>query len=356
MIKKMLLALVVVLLASCSPEFDTSSDQEEVVFGQIGFDADGKSLSDQFLLKAGILFETSSVSPYSGQLEVYFSEGSLNRIASFKDGYLDGPWRGFHEESGELKGQGLYQNGQLHGQFSWFDEAGRLKGEGFYIDGKLTGKFVGYDARAEIVRKEMFVDGIKQGEYTLYHDNGVKKEQGTYENGEKTGVFERFNLEGRLKIKGFLVHGKPEGRQELFDEQGSLREISCYLNGAKTEVSACNADGREHCEAFLAMEEKSQTQLPKMIDQITELTSISVDCESNSITQNMTTFMGEAVLRDDWLVDKPRQLAEMHCNEKGLASVFGWTMVTRYSSSEGVEIAEVTTTPEDCFSIELLKS
>ena len=351
MIKKMLLAIVIVLLASCSPEFDASSDEVVKVFGQEGFDADGKPLSDQFLIRAGVLFETGSASPYSGQLEVHFSEGSLDRIASFKDGYLDGPWQGFHEVNGEPKGQGSYRNGKLHGQYLWFDAAGRLKGEGFYLDGKLTGKFVEYDANAQIVRQEKLVDGIKQGKYTLYHDNGALKELGTYENGKKIGMAQSFSPDGRLKTKASFVDGKLEGRQEIFDEQGSLKEIFCYANGARTEVSACNADGTEHCEGFLAMQEKAQTQLPKRIDQITELASVSVDCGSNSLTQNMTILLEEADLREDWLVDKPHQLAEMHCNEKGVASVFGWTVVTRYSSSEGVVIAEITTTPEDCFSI-----
>ena len=336
MTSRILVCTLLIILTACSQQ------------GVSGFDANGEALSLQFVIKDDLIFRAGENSPYSGQLEVFNEEGSLDRVATFKDGYLDGPWEGFHLSTGSIKGKGSYRSGKLDGQYTWFDELGRRTGEGFYSDGKLSGRFIEFDSGGQIIRELNFVAGIRNGEYVLYHRNGVEKERGMYENGEKTGVSESFSSDGILSVRTSLVNGELDGLQEMFDERGVLKEIRCYKDGSIAKVSACSEGETDHCEGFLAVEESSKTQLPKKLDSASEMVSLSVDCESKALTHSIGLLVDEDALPDDWLVDKPLQLINLHCNQQGAASVYEWTVITRYLSVAGMPIAEVHTTPKDC--------
>jgi hypothetical protein len=103
------------------------------------------------------------------------------------------------------------------------------------------------------------------------------------------------------------------------------------------------------CEDFLRIEATINRELPRSIDQATELVQVRVNCELQSMTFVKRLLVNEAMLAQGWQPRKLRQHNQLNCNKRGLARVEGWTARDLVYSEDQVRLlAEFITTPTDC--------
>ena len=90
------------------------------------------------------------------------------------DDFNEGPYQ-LHHKNGNIKEEGFYKDGELHGTRKMFYENGNILVEMHYENGKIH--------------------GLKK----LYHDNGKLKEESNWENDDLiTGSVRNFDEDGKL--------------------------------------------------------------------------------------------------------------------------------------------------------------
>jgi len=104
----------------------------------------------------------------------------------------------------------------------------------------------------------------------------------------------------------------------------------------------------ENCEAFQHLAKEWNLELPQMIDEATQLTMVTVNCETKTISNLKTLLVDSDLLADGWQARKQEQHMQLHCNLDGLASNIGWTARDQLSDSQGRWLVTLVTTPADC--------
>jgi antitoxin component YwqK of YwqJK toxin-antitoxin module len=206
----------------------------------------------------------------------YNYEGELYGIGIIKDKLKVGDWAFFYK-NGKIKSLLSYnENGELHGDCSWFDvygnnfQSGKYKNggnEGFAnftrdnncnwysgnfvndkIDGefklfakngtlievktlkdnKLNGPAKGYSKSGSIISESNYKDGELDGERKLFYDNGSLFSEGKFIEGKADGVFKQYHLNGKIKSQGSLIGGNRVGKWKNYYYNGSLRSELSY--------------------------------------------------------------------------------------------------------------------------------
>lgn len=112
--------------------------------------------------------------------------------------------------------------------------------------------------------------------------------------------------------------------------------------------SALADQGDEICAELLQFEEQTSRDLPVMVDEITELYQVKVNCDTETVSYSRRIF-GLGLFADGWQDRKQRQHTQLHCNQQGLASQTGWTALDVIVDDNFRYVATLTTRPSDCF-------
>lgn len=113
-----------------------------------------------------------------------------NKLAegSYTDGYKTGPWKLFHEESGQLWKQGAY------------------------------------DAK-----------GLKTGEWSTFGKDGILWQKGNYALDRQQGAWEYYHLNGNVRSRGTMIDGKRDGEWIKYDEEGLESSRKVWNKGTPVE-------------------------------------------------------------------------------------------------------------------------
>ena len=85
-----------------------------------------------------------------GKFRLYFVDGTLNEIRSYKKNRMDGTWIEYNE--GNVKvGEANYKKGMKHGKWFIWDENGRLIYEMQYKKGEKTGIWKKYSPDGKVL-------------------------------------------------------------------------------------------------------------------------------------------------------------------------------------------------------------
>ena len=82
----------------------------------------------------------------SGSMMIYFPNGQVNEIRSYKEGKMDGTWLTFTNKGAKVA-EANYTNGQKNGKWFIWDENGVLRYDMTYKDGQKVGLWIIYDEK-----------------------------------------------------------------------------------------------------------------------------------------------------------------------------------------------------------------
>lgn len=86
--------------------------------------------------------------PKDGLYQVYYPNGQVAQVESYKNGVLDGNLISYFED-GKVQREGTYKNGVMDGPFKKYYPNGNLHIEGFSKDGELEGPYKSYNEYGE---------------------------------------------------------------------------------------------------------------------------------------------------------------------------------------------------------------
>lgn len=89
---------------------------------------------------------------------LYFENGKINEIRSFKNGLMHGKWETF-DFKGQKLAEAWYCNDKKDGSWRIWDENGILRCEMSYRNGNRTGEWKIYNEKGELLTQKLY--GIK---------------------------------------------------------------------------------------------------------------------------------------------------------------------------------------------------
>lgn len=92
---------------------------------------------------------------FNGENTVYFDNGSVKEIQSYKAGLMDGTWITYNA-SGVKTAQAGYRNGKKHGAWLIWNDQGVLMFEMYYDDGKRSGTWIKYAEDGKVINSEEY--------------------------------------------------------------------------------------------------------------------------------------------------------------------------------------------------------
>jgi antitoxin component YwqK of YwqJK toxin-antitoxin module len=79
----------------------------------------------------------------NGEMRIYFENGKLNEIRSYKKNVMDGTWTTYNENSIKVA-VANYKKGLKHGEWKVWNDSGKLIYEMYYMNGKKSGVWKKY--------------------------------------------------------------------------------------------------------------------------------------------------------------------------------------------------------------------
>ena len=170
-----------------------------------------------------------------------------------ENGNRDGLWKGYYE-TGELRYEGVFQEGKETGIFKYYYKSGNLEKELLYIENgvrakvriyysnkniktlgeyylkKRCGTWEYFDDVGNIIIRENYENDLLNGPYFIFFD-GILTDIYNYKNGKKNGMSKSFFSTGQVKIIKNYLNDKLHGPYDLFDKEGKLIQRVNYSNG-----------------------------------------------------------------------------------------------------------------------------
>lgn len=90
-----------------------------------------------------------------GKCKLYFENGKINEIHSYKKNEMHGTWLTFNTK-GIKVAEANYKKGQKDGEWNIWNDEGQLVYEMHYIDGEKTGTWKNYDEMGLVVNERNY--------------------------------------------------------------------------------------------------------------------------------------------------------------------------------------------------------
>jgi antitoxin component YwqK of YwqJK toxin-antitoxin module len=202
-----------------------------------------------------------------GVTRFYDSVGVITNSQIFKSGVLisegiydekgfqQGPWKEYYL-TGELKSEGVYENGKRVGLWKYYHQNKKLEQIGkFNKKGKPDGDWKWYFESGNILREETFINGLPEGEMKEYDDSGVVVTKGNFIEGEKDGfwflqdgdereegkyrgsmkddLWKYFYSNGKVSHQGKYTEGLENGKHTYYYDNGRVMQEGEFIMGNK---------------------------------------------------------------------------------------------------------------------------
>ena len=127
-----------------------------IVFSTSAF---AKKVEKLPVMRDGLYYEHFSPNLANGTYEIYYDNGQLKTIGTFKDGKKDGLFEEYYE-NGQLQGRGTYKDWKRDGLWEYYHENGQLQYKGTYKDGRQEGLVEYYNEEdGKLTSKCFWVNG-----------------------------------------------------------------------------------------------------------------------------------------------------------------------------------------------------
>lgn len=118
--------------------------------------------------------------------------------------------------------------------------------------------------------------------------------------------------------------------------------------GMATPVISENSKDITDCADFILLAEELSSGGVRMIDEVTEFVDINVSCPTKTFTYFKRVYINKGELLEGWRERKQIGHTEIHCNENGFGSMFGWTTMDIIYDIDFQYMGTLATSPSDC--------
>jgi antitoxin component YwqK of YwqJK toxin-antitoxin module len=182
-------------------------------------------------LKDGLLLDSNTNKPYTGNIETLNENWGENKIEFSKDyidGLLHGQERTFYR-SGELKSVGYFREGLLNGTVSMYFEDGTLMGRMEMENNLNNGRGIRYYSNGNKQLERFFVNNKLEGLTRGWYESGNIKTEKDYKNGLLHGYLKTYYKDGGIYEEVKYEHGKPKFKRAYL-EDGTLIDESMFFD------------------------------------------------------------------------------------------------------------------------------
>lgn len=172
-----------------------------------------------------------------GERVVYYDNGQIAELTTFKLGVQHGPWKQFFM-NGTPKAKAEFVNGEPEGTMSWFYPDGGKEIEGKVVNGQRDGVWIYYNEDNSIQLTMAYTMGelantrYMNGSFKEYYDDDQLKLEVTYKDGKKNGPFKEYYPNGK-QVKR-TVPGDPnmgiQPEEEIVWDGQVVKRTGTYKN------------------------------------------------------------------------------------------------------------------------------
>jgi antitoxin component YwqK of YwqJK toxin-antitoxin module len=184
-----------------------------------------------------------------------FSQEKMNQVD--ENGNKKGQWKGYYDDSKNLKYEGQFENGKEIGIFTFYDNIkskkivatrdfsandgssytiiynGKFKvSEGKVIDKIHEGEWKFYHLRSDtLMTVENYKKGILHGVKKVFYNTGLLAELTTFENGIKDGPYQKVAENGVVMEESIFKNGEYDGSAIFREAAGDNYTKGQFKNG-----------------------------------------------------------------------------------------------------------------------------
>jgi antitoxin component YwqK of YwqJK toxin-antitoxin module len=163
--------------------------------------------------------------------KAFYPDGSpKSSIPKDRHGRLNGEAKWWYE-NGSIQIIADYKNGQLDGEITRFTETGRKQSESSYIHGRKNGLEAEWNINGEISVEKTYRNDTLDGICRQYDEQGNKIVEGNYKDGFFEGRWLYFNSTGTLIGEGDFKRGN--GAKLSWNEEGKLIGKATYRDNMR---------------------------------------------------------------------------------------------------------------------------
>lgn len=221
--------------------FNHTFDKKRAKYYRIAEYKDGlpQGIIKDYFLDGTLQFEgillSEFPSVYDGEIRIYYQDGTLKKLRTYKDKKLDGKQQ-FFSKTGVKQSHKTFIDGKEVGESRlYYVNPHILQSLVQYKDGKKHGTSTSYFQNGELESEEMFEEGKPIGISKTYYESPNSTESlSPYENGLKHGKHCTFYPNGDLKSEKMYRLGKEHGICSYYYENPHILERTFnYVEGMR---------------------------------------------------------------------------------------------------------------------------
>jgi uncharacterized protein len=158
---------------------------------------------------------TPTMSETSGDIEDIFEVVRYHNNKKIRErgyqttaGLQHGLWHTYYE-NGNKQSEGVYDNGQMSGEWKFWYENSQIRIHQFFWEGKPHGTYRRYDASGVLLEMGLYSHGKKEGLWTYYLPKG-ESQSGHYRDDKKNGRWTYSYTDG-VELSIWFNHGEATG-------------------------------------------------------------------------------------------------------------------------------------------------
>lgn len=195
------------------------------------------------------------------------AQDTINQLDS--KGLKNGYWRGFYEDTKNLRYEGQFKNGIEIGTFKFYDNTkkknlistrkfqannvaytiiynGNFKvSEGKTIDKKREGKYLTYHyIQTQVMTEEFYKNDLLHGLRKVFYKSGEIAEECMYENGKRNGFYKKYAENGKILEESNYQTGLYQGKAIFRDALGNILSEGNYEKGKSVGIWKIYENGK----------------------------------------------------------------------------------------------------------------
>lgn len=155
-----------------------------------------------------------------------------NKMDQFESIAIDGRLVQWHD-NGQNWSDGLCQDGNEQGLWTWWYDNGKKSHEGSYHNGKAQGLWTHWYENGQKVIECEYENGNEHGRWTWWYRNGQKKVETQYREGKKQGLMTGWHDNGQKRYEGQIQDEKPQGLWKEWDKEGKKINETVFNDAEK---------------------------------------------------------------------------------------------------------------------------
>ncbi len=183
-----------------------------------------------------------------GEIKRYHENGKLQGIQIFAE---DGSSKAeIYAGDGTLSARGDYQGHNKVGLWRYYASTGYLFMMENYEKGIRKGESLVFSADSVVLERMFYVDGLLNGERISYYPYGNVMTKYTYEMGVLNGLYQFFFESGSIGEEGLYKDGKKDGVWKVYDvESPEVQEI-IYVDGVAQNQAELDAELQKKLDSY----------------------------------------------------------------------------------------------------------